>query len=180
MRSRVTFHVLALGVVVAFAFGAGCGGNDNNDNGGGPVATRTATPVRTATPAAPAPTATPGPGATRTVAFAVTATAALDGFQFTATYPTAKGSFTGSADSVSCTTTAGGIFTKNDQDNGNLILSVANTSDLTFPITITCTFDQVAGQTLAVGDLGSTSKAATASGGGTGDPNSFTVTASVS
>jgi hypothetical protein len=184
MRSRVTFHVLAA-VVIAFAFGAGCGGsdnNDNNDNSGGPVPTRTATPVRTATPAAPVPTptATPGASTTRTVTFGVTASTALDGFQFTATYPTAKGSFTGTADSVNCTTAAGGIFTKNDQDNGNLVLSVANTSNLTFPITITCTFDQLAGQTLAAGDLGTTGKSATASGGGAGDPNSFTVTPGVS
>jgi hypothetical protein len=124
-------------------------------------------------------TATPsGGGAQRSVSFAVSASTGVQGFQFTATYPTAKGGFTGSADSVSCTTAASGTFTKNDQDNGNLILSVASTSDLTLPITITCTFDETSGQTLAAGDLGITNKQVTV-GGTAGDPNVLTVTPSV-
>jgi hypothetical protein len=180
MRSRIGFPILVALFVAVFGLGAGCGDNDNPDNdndNGGANATRTATPARTATPG---PTATPAQATTVNVSFNVTATSELDGFQFTATYPTGKGSFTGSMDGVSCTTAAGGIFTKNDQDNGNLILSVANTSGVTFPVTITCTFDQSAGQTLAAGDLGITNKQASARGGGVGDPNSFSVAPSVS
>lgn len=183
MRSRIGFPILVALFVAAIGLGAGCGDNDNdneNDNNGGPNPTRTATPARTSTPGQPQTTATPGPGTQVNVSFAITNTSELDGFQFTATYPTAKGGFTGSADSVGCTTTAGGIFTKNDQDNGNLILSIANTSGVTFPVTITCTFDQLGGQTLAAGDIGITNKQASARGGGVGDPNSFSVAPSVS
>lgn len=158
LKSGLTIGML----VAAMALTSGCGDNDNsdngNDNGGGPQ--RTATPVvqRTATPTAgnptPAPTATTSGGnpVTQNVSFALTAASGIQAFQIRAAYDTADGSFTGSAENVSCTATGGGgIFTKNDNDNGQLTLSIANTSNLTFPITIDCTFDATSG--IAASDI---------------------------
>jgi hypothetical protein len=117
-------------------------------------------PQRTATPGggvSPTPQVTATAGAqTRNVTFTANSSASILGFDLRVAYPTAKGSFTGSADAVACSTTAGGVLTKNDQDNGTLILSVANSSNLTFPITINCTFDDTSGGTLAAGDLTAT------------------------
>ena len=157
LKSGLTIGML----VVALAMFGGCGDNDNsgeNDNRGGPVRTATPAPQRTSTPAgatatpAPGPTSTPG-AATQNVSFAFAAANAMQAFQVTATYPTAKGSFTGSAENVSCQVNGGGgIFTKNDNDaTGKLTLSVANTSDLTFPVTVTCTFD--ATSTITASDI---------------------------
>ena len=86
------------------------------------------------------------------VTFTVGATAAVQGFQFRVVYPTSKGSFVGDADAVSCTTSAAGIFTKNDIDaSGRLNLSVASTTNLTLPLTIDCVFGAVG--TVAASDL---------------------------
>ncbi len=167
LKSGLTIGML----VAALAMTGGCGSNDNsigNDNGG-PRATRTPTPAsRTSTPAGatstpagatatvagPTATATPtGTGGQQTVNFNFTATQGIQGFQVNVTYPTAKGSFTGSGSSVGCTTTASGIFTKNDKDDGNLVLSVAGTDNLTFPIAINCTFDatsEISGSDIAL------------------------------
>jgi hypothetical protein len=144
-------------LVAAVAFTSGCGDNDNsgngNDNGGGPRRTATPAPQRTATPTAanatPVPTATTsGNPTTQNVSFALTAANGIQAFQIRAAYQTADGSFTGTAENVSCTATGGGgIFTKNDNDQGQLTLSIANTSNLTFPITIDCTFDATSGIT---------------------------------
>ncbi|MCC6763872.1 MAG: hypothetical protein IT293_04335 [Deltaproteobacteria bacterium] len=140
--------------MAALAMTGGCGDNDNSDNGndnGGPGPVRTATPGPVATPttiaatATPvtAPTATPGETTTQTVDFDFTAANGIQAFQVRVAYPTAKGSFTGEADQVACTVTGGGgIFTKNDNDAaGTLTLSVANTSNLTFPVNVECSFD---------------------------------------
>lgn len=147
LKSGLTVGML----VAALALTPGCGDNDNsenaNDNGGSPNPTSTPAAARTATPGAA--TATPIPGATstpiasgtRTVNFTFTSSAAIQGFQVQAAYSTATGNFTGSADNVACTANGGGIFVKNDNDTGTLTLSVANTTALTFPITIGCTYD---------------------------------------
>jgi hypothetical protein len=152
MTIRMLTSGLTIGMLVAaLALTGGCGDNDNsgNDNGGSPNPTSTPIrePSRTATPAAP--TGTPAPGATstpvasgtRTVEFRCQSTAAIQGFQIRVAYSTATGNFTGSADEVACTANGGGIFVKNDNDTGTLILSVANTTALAFPITISCTYD---------------------------------------
>lgn len=186
MKGRVGSRIALTVIVVALSIGAGCGGGgggggqNGNDNQSGettPTPTVTAishsttTPQHTATPerATATPTST-----TANVVFTVTTSAAL-GFQFTATYPTGKGSFVGSANGVNCTTASGGIFTKNDQDDGNLILSVANTSPVTFPIFIVCKFDVASGQNLQDEDLGITTKDVTDVNGAVGDPNALTV-----
>jgi hypothetical protein len=155
---------LTIGMMVAaLAMTGGCGDNDNsgngNDNSGGPV--RTATPVvnRTSTPVAatatpvPQVTATPTGGTTKqNVSFNFTAANGIQAFQVRAAYQTAKGNFTGTAENVECTITGGGgIFTKNDNDTGTLTLSVANTSNLTFPVDIVCGFD--ATSAVASGDF---------------------------
>ncbi len=181
---------LTIGLMVAaLAMTAGCGDNDNNNENGNdngtPNPTRTSTPGvgPTFTPGAPttAPTVapTPGPGATQTVDFDFTAAAAVQGFQIRVAYPTAKGSFTGSADGVACTQTGGGgIFTKNDNDAaGTLTLSVANTSDLTFPVNIECTFD--ATSAIATSDLTITVQEVTQNNA-PGDIADLTVAATIS
>jgi hypothetical protein len=135
----------------------------------------TATPGgATATPAA---TATPGAGGTANVGFNVASTAGVQGFDLRIAYPSAKGSFTGTGEDVSCTTTAAGSFIKNDNDTGTLTLIVANASNLTFPVTISCTFDQ-SGGTLAAGDLTVTVREVTQNGA-PGDTTVLTVTPSV-
>ena len=133
--------------ILALALGQGCG----SDGGGN------SNPEPTATP-------TPEPRGTASVAFDVTVGASLQAFQFRAAYPTEKGSFSGAADQVDCRTAAGQVFTKNDGDDGTLILSVASAADLTFPITITCSFDGPAGRALAAGDIGVTVDEVTADG----------------
>lgn len=161
-KSSLTIGMLA----VALAFTGGCGDNDNSSGSGNdnnnptphrtstPVAGKTATPVTGATATPVAATATPNPQATQTpagtsnVTFGFTATQGIQGFQVTVTYPTAKGSFTGSGSNVSCTLTGGGnaFFTKNDKDDGNLVLSVAGADNLTFPVSIACSFDGTVAQ----------------------------------
>jgi hypothetical protein len=151
---------LTIGMMVAaLALSSGCGDNDNsgdngNDNSPGPIRTATPGPVATATPTAGAnPTATATPGGnpvTQTVDFDFTATEGIQAFQIRVTYDTADGSFTGTAENVACTITGGGgIFTKNDNDQGALTLSVANTANLTFPVNVECTFDATSGITAA-------------------------------
>lgn len=172
-------------LVAALALTSGCGDNDNSDNGNDNAA-----PIRTATPNAgptatpnnptPVPTATAGGGTTdQTVTFALAATEAVEGFKITVTYPTAKGSFAGSADAVECTTSGDGIFVPNDADNGTLQLVAAKVpGTLTFPQTITCTFE--ATSTLAASDLTATVTETTQNGGQAGDPSVVTVTTTVS
>ena len=176
-------------LVAALAVTSGCGDNDNSDNGndnGGvnPTPIRTSTPAPNPTQTAgapdPTPTATGGGGTTdQTVTFALAATEAVEGFKITVAYPTAKGSFAGSADSVECTTTGDGIFVPNDNDNGSLQLVAAKVpGTLTFPQTITCTFE--ATSTLAASDLTATVTETTQNGGQAGDPTVVTVTTTVS
>ena len=132
-------------MVAALALSAGCGDNDNHGAGTGV----NPTPTRTPTPGA---TATPGGGAN--VSFTVTASAQVQAFKVEVGYPTAKGSFTGSADTTGCTTGDAGIFLPNDNDSGKLILVASEAvGALGFPVVINCTFDQAGGQTLAAGDL---------------------------
>ncbi len=141
LKSGLTIGML----VAALTLTSGCGDNDNseNDNGGSPNPTSTPAGGRTATPGTPAPGATSTPIASgrRTVEFRFESVAAIQGFQIQAAYSTATGNFTGSADEVNCTANGGGIFVKNDNDTGTLTLSVANTTALTFPITIGCAYD---------------------------------------
>jgi hypothetical protein len=167
LKSGLTMGML----VTALALTGGCGDNDNsgngNDNGNTPVVTRTATPapvIPTATPQAPVatvtavaePTVTPTPTGTTTqqVSFDFTANEALQGFQVNVTYPIANGSFQGSGAGVTCSLTGGGnaLFTKNDKDDGNLVLSVAGAENLTFPVNISCTFEgsEVMGSDIAL------------------------------
>lgn len=145
LKSGLTIGML----VAAMALTSGCGDNDNSDNGndnGNPNPQRTATPApqRTATPANPdpTPTATGGSPVTQTVDFDFTAANGIQAFQIRVAYQTADGSFTGSAENVACTITGGGgIFTKNDNESGALFVSLANASNLTFPVTVRCGFD---------------------------------------
>jgi hypothetical protein len=184
MEARIRFQVVAAVAMSLLAcVAAGCGDgsfNDNNDNGGPNPTTpvRTTTPIRTVTPSSPVVTPTPITSSTPvTVTFTADSTAGIQGFDLRITYPTAKGGFNGSADNVACTSAAPG-FTKNDKDDGNLTLIAASTSNLTFPITITCTFDQIAGQTLAAGDLGVEVREVTQNGAA-GDKTLLTATAAV-
>lgn len=176
-------------LVAALAVTSGCGDNDNSDNGndnGGanptPIRTSTPAPVPTQTAGAPdpTPTATGGGAPTdQTVTFSLAATEAVEGFKITVTYPTAKGNFAGSADAVECTTSGDGIFVPNDNDNGSLQLVAAKVpGTLTFPQTITCTFE--ATSTLAASDLTATVTETTQNGGQAGDPTVVTVTTGVS
>jgi hypothetical protein len=171
-------------MVTALALSAGCGDNDNNDNNGNdnqnPQPTRTTTPgpVATQTPA-PQATATPTTGTTASASFEITATTGLQGFDIRVAYPTGKGSFAGEGENVECTTTATANFVKNDQENGTLVLIVASTSNLTFPINITCTFAENAGQSLASGDLTATVREVTANGA-PGDTSTLQVGVNVS
>ena len=96
------------------------------------------------------PTPTPGGATTmQTVDFDFSAANPLQAFQVRVAYSTAKGSFSGSAENVSCVVTGGGgIFTRYDNDAaGTLTLSVANTSNLIFPINIECSFNATSGIT---------------------------------
>ncbi len=186
MRVRVTSKLVVVAAGLALAFGAGCGGNDNNgnDNNGGPVPTRTPTAVaQTATPGAPTVTPTPAGGVeTRTVTFTADSSAQLLSFTVRVGYPIAKGSFTGSGATTMCDSAAPN-FQKNDLDDGTLVLVSASTGNLTFPITITCTFDQESGQTLEDADITPVVQSVgTLDGSGNpvaGDPASLNVTAQV-
>jgi hypothetical protein len=112
------------------------------------------------------------------VGFNVTSSAGVQGFDLRIAYPSAKGSFTGSGEDVACTTTAAGSFIKNDNEsNSTLTLIVANASNLTFPITFSCTFD--ASSSLAASDLTVTVREVTQNGA-PGDTSVLTVTPSVS
>jgi hypothetical protein len=189
MKARVTTQIVAAMAVALMVAAVGCGDNVNdnnsNDNGGGPRPTRTQTPTvnRTATPGAVA-TATPGTVATSTpngtttqhVTFTANSSAQIQGFDLRVTYPTAKGSFHGSADAVDCTSAAPG-FTKNDKDDGNLTLLSASASNITFPITITCTFD--ATSAITASDIGVTVHEVT-EGGNPGNTADLNVTVAVS
>lgn len=179
--------------IIAIAFGAGCGdgSNNNNNDNGGVEPTRTATPARTATPnvgatatptvvATPAPTATAGQAESKTVTFTTNASVANQGFKLTVTYPTAKGSFHGSADAVQCSTNASGAqFIPNDQDNGTMLLAFAGAVNIPTSIVTTCTFDQEAGQTLVVGDLTATVSQVVVNNTPNGDPSTVAVTIAV-
>jgi hypothetical protein len=90
------------------------------------------------------------------VHFVFNATAALQRFQVEVTYPFAKGGFAGSASNVACSSNGDGFFVVNDRDDGTLALLQANVVPLSFPIDITCHFDQLSGQTLQSSDVGVT------------------------
>jgi hypothetical protein len=189
MKVRMRTQIVAAVAVTLIGFGAGCGDNSNNSNDNGtPQPTKTATPGagRTSTPVAGVtptvaltPTVVPTTAATtHTVTFTANSSAQIQGFDLRITYPTAKGGFDGSADSVACSSAAPG-FTKNDKDDGNLTLISASSSNLTFPITITCTFSQTAGAALSASDIGTTVHEVTQNGA-TGDASLLTVDVSVS
>lgn len=172
-------------LVAALAVTSGCGDNDNGDNGndnGG----ANPTPIRTSTPAAPvptqtgapAPTATPAGTAQQTVTFDLTVTEPVEGYRIEVSYPTAKGGFTGSGATVGCTFNGNGSFIPNDQDNGTLIFVNGNALALTFPQTITCTFD--ATSTLVASDLTATVTETTQNGGQAGDTTVLAVAVGVS
>ncbi len=87
------------------------------------------------------------------VTFNLSVTAAIQAFQIRVTYAPAKGTFAGEGADVSCTVEGGGgIFTKNDNENGALLFSLANASNLTFPVTVRCGFDATG--TIAASDFG--------------------------
>jgi hypothetical protein len=174
-------------MVAALALASGCGDNDNsdngnsNDNGGG-----NPTPVRTSTAAAPTatpgggdPTATPTPSAsTQTVTFDLTVTSPVEGYRIEVSYPENKGSFTGSGATVGCTFDGNGSFVPNDQDNGTLVFVNGNALALTFPQTITCTFD--ATSPLVAGDVTATVTETTQNGGQAGDTAALAVAVNIS
>jgi hypothetical protein len=100
----------------------------------------------------PGPTATPTPTATpRQVAFTVNASTSvtIQTFQVTATYPPAKGTFAGGG----CSANTRGTVTSNDNSTGTLTVGFTSTVNLAFPIIITCSFAEVAGQTLSASDI---------------------------
>ena len=111
------------------------------------------------------------------VALTVTASAALQGFRFTVNYPTAKGGISGSGDNTGCSSNAPN-FVSNDLDDGEAIVIVANATNLTFPLQITCTFDENEGQTLTAGDVTITGVSVTENGQA-GNPASLSVGVSV-
>jgi hypothetical protein len=178
MTFGIGSRVLAVAMIALAFAAAGCGDGGFNDNGGGGI-----NPTRTATPAGPTRTPTPAPTATggvtaRTVVFAANASTANQGFQLRVAYPTAKGSFRGSADAVACTTDASGAqFIPNDQDNGTLILVFASAVNLPTAVNVTCTFDQT-GAALVAGDLVVTVQEVVINGS-PGDVTTLTVTPSV-
>lgn len=138
-----------------------------------------------ATPPNPTPSATPAGSATSaTVVLHVSASAVVLGFQFSAIYPTAKGSFSGSAASVHCTTPSRELFTKNGKNDGTLILSLAWPTAVALPATITCTFDVAAGQQLLATDVAIGDKEVTVltndQKGAVGDPSTLVVDVDVS
>ncbi len=87
-----------------------------------------------------------------TVAFALGVSAPVQGVQLRVSYAPAQGTFVDTGADVSCTSDGGGIFTKNENDAaGTLFLSIADTGNLTFPITIRCGFSAIG--TIAAGDF---------------------------
>lgn len=130
-----------------------------------PTATATPVPSASETPASTAPTATgPTPSATGPTP---TATATPDEsnevevtinmetdedtlplFNATVSYPSAKGNFT----PLQCEADDDALVA-HDSGSGILTLSFASNPDEASSVGITCTFHQVAGQTLADGDL---------------------------
>lgn len=186
MRTIKTGLTVGL-MVAALALASGCGDNDNSDNGndnGGanPTPVRTATAAApTATPggnATPVPTATAGAPTQQTVTFDLTVTSPVEGYRIEVSYPTAKGSFTGSGATVGCTFNGNGSFVPNDQDNGTLVFVNGNALALTFPQTITCTFD--ATSQLVAGDITATVTETTQNGGQPCDTGALAVGVSIS
>jgi hypothetical protein len=185
--------------------GGGGGGGDSTEEGTAtPTRTveRTPTPpssgsARTPTPAATAPDdptitpvqsggATPGPTATPAaiaatvhVDFAITTQDAFLGFQFTVLYPTSIGSFSGSGAHADCPLGASGIFVKNDQDDGHLILAAIDLSPYPGAFNLSCTFDVFEGQVLGPTDIGVTVDEVTRPDGTIGDPAKFMVAVDV-
>ncbi len=182
IKSGVTVGLM----VAALALASGCGDNDNSDNGndnGGvnPTPVRTATAAApTSTPGAANPTATATPTGTtqQTVTFDLTVTSPVEGYRIQVTYPTAKGGFTGSGAAVGCTFNGNGSFVPNDQDNGTLVFVNGNALALTFPQTITCTFD--ATTPLADGDVTATVTETTQNGGQNGSTDALAVAVGIS
>jgi hypothetical protein len=107
-----------------------------------------------------------------TVAFELSVTAPVQALQVRVTYPTAKGSFVGAADQVSCTSDGDGIFVANDNDGGTLIFSIANAGNLGLPFAVRCGF--AANGTIAAGDFGVQVQEVTQNNA-PGDPSVLTV-----
>jgi len=129
----------------------------------------------------PGPTATPASVATTVrVDFAITSEEQLLGFQLTVLYPTASGSFTGSGAHVECPLGASGIFVKNDQDDGHLILAAIDLSHYPSAFNLSCTFDVAAGHVLTPADIGVTVTEVTRPDGTIGDASKFIVAVGVS
>ncbi|HEY2386779.1 MAG TPA: hypothetical protein VGK30_07435 [Candidatus Binatia bacterium] len=145
-----------------------------------PTATDTESTPAPTDGAGPTPTATPAPvAATVRVDFTITTGEALLGFQFTVLYPTASGSFTGSGAHVACPLGASGIFVKNDQDDGHLILAAIDLSPYPSAFNLSCTFDVAAGHALMPADIGVTGTEVTRPDGTMGDPSKFAVAVGV-
>lgn len=203
--TKVALAVLVVAAGMIAACGGGGGGGTDEDPTGATTATTaltstpaalTPTPAQTSTPSGPTATdtdpgatpsdgtptanATPAGGTPSNVAFDITSAEALFGFQFTVTYPTGKGAFHGSANLVSCATPSREIFTKNDKDDGNLILSLANIAALAFPVHIDCRFDVFGGQVLTPADVVITGTEVTDETGAVGDPATLAVAIGVS
>lgn len=108
-------------------------------------------------PATPQPAAPiPGSAAPVDVRFQLESTAALQGYHLEITYPLAAGGFAGSADAVQCTSSGSGAFVVNDRDDGTMAVIQAHIAALTFPLVVTCRFEQANGATLQPSDLGVT------------------------
>lgn len=129
----------------------------------------------------PGSTVTPAPVATTVrVDFAITTEEQLLGFQLTVLYPTASGSFTGSGAHVECPLGASGIFVKNDQDDGHLILAAIDLSPYPSAFNLSCTFDVAAGHVLTPADISVTVTEVTRPDGTIGDAAKFIVAVGVS
>ncbi len=102
----------------------------------------------------------------------------LQGFQVEVGYPLAKGGIAGSADGAECTSTGDGIFLVNDRDDGTMVLIQANFVDLTFPVIVTCRFDQNESETLAASDV-TVDVVEVVQNGSPGDPADLRVTIAV-
>lgn len=77
----------------------------------------------------------------------------IQGFHVEITYPLAAGGFAGSADAVSCASNGAGAFIANDRDDGTMALIQTDVVALTFPVDVTCRFEQTAGAPLQASDL---------------------------
>jgi hypothetical protein len=201
-----TARVLVLAASIALSSGCGSGGG-GGDNEPDPLpsstptataartATGAATPARTGTPtdgltppaatitpsiATPVPTATASGAIGTNARLTVTSRQALFGFQLTVTYPVAKGSFSGSANHVQCSTPSRELFVKNDHDDGTLELLLANAFPLAFPVIIDCTFDAGGGPGVSASELAITGKEVTDETGAVGDPATLTIAVEVS